>query len=230
MDTNFVYTVYKTTNLVNTRFYYGIHRTQNPQDRYLGSGVVIRRAIMKYGRESFCKEVLFQFETLIEANAKEIELISAAKENPLCYNLHSGGSGDAREQISAALKGKKRRPLSKIHRQKLSKLRKGKPKSLAWRRKMSQIRTALGDVLTPEARQQQARSLSRTLRRRGNPNLGKKWDQKKRQQMADKIATLRYDYDCDHCGARLTDISRSAIGGHRRKCLATLGLGRLQEC
>jgi hypothetical protein len=86
-----IYTVYKTTNCVNGCFYFGKHRTTNPNDRYLGSGTVILRAIKKYGRESFSKEVLYLFDTVEEANEKEIELIAGELENPKCYNLTVGG-------------------------------------------------------------------------------------------------------------------------------------------
>ena len=87
-----VWTVYRTTNLVNGRFYLGQHKTANPQDDYLGSGTVIRLAIAKYGISSFKKEVLFIFNTSEEADVKEIELIKTELGNPLCYNLTNGGN------------------------------------------------------------------------------------------------------------------------------------------
>ncbi len=39
------YVVYKTTNLVNSKYYIGVHRTNDPNDDYLGSGNLIKRAI-----------------------------------------------------------------------------------------------------------------------------------------------------------------------------------------
>ena len=88
-----VYTVYKTTNQITDRFYIGMHKTANPNDSYLGSGIVVKRAIEKHGAEKFKKEVLFVFLTRKEAAEKEIELLLVEKDNLLCYNLHEGGTG-----------------------------------------------------------------------------------------------------------------------------------------
>jgi hypothetical protein len=41
--------IYKTTNLLNNKFYIGMHSTSNLKDGYLGSGTHLRYAIRKYG-------------------------------------------------------------------------------------------------------------------------------------------------------------------------------------
>ncbi len=87
------FTVYRTTNLVNGRFYLGVHKTSVLDDGYLGSGKLLKRAIAKHGEANFRKDVLFVFETDEEAFRKEFELVEAAKADPLCYNLRQGGSG-----------------------------------------------------------------------------------------------------------------------------------------
>ena len=53
-----MYTVYKTVNLVNGKYYIGVHKTDNPYDDYIGSGKLIKRAIKKYGKDSFHKEII----------------------------------------------------------------------------------------------------------------------------------------------------------------------------
>ena len=88
-----VHTIYKTTNLVNGKFYIGIHKTDDPQDEYLGSGKLIRLAVAKYGGQNFKKEILFKFTDADEAFKKEEELIEINRGNPLSYNLRKGGSG-----------------------------------------------------------------------------------------------------------------------------------------
>lgn len=54
---------YRTTNLINGKIYYGIHRTNNLEDNYLGSGYALHEAIRKYGKIFFKKEILHFFET-----------------------------------------------------------------------------------------------------------------------------------------------------------------------
>lgn len=88
-----VFTVYKITNLLNSRYYLGVHETTNPNDDYLGSGIVIKRAVKKYGKHNFIKQVLFQFPVEAEAYTKEVELLQSVRQDPLCYNLHEGGQG-----------------------------------------------------------------------------------------------------------------------------------------
>lgn len=87
-----MYTVYKTTNSVNSKWYIGVHKTENPNDWYLGSGSAIKAAIKKYGRKKFHKEIIFITENKIDAYAKERELTESfsQKDN---YNMRLGGVG-----------------------------------------------------------------------------------------------------------------------------------------
>ncbi len=88
------YTIYKVTNLLNGKIYIGKHQTKNLNDSYLGSGKLIKAAIRKHGKENFAKEVLFIFETELEMNEKEKELITEdfvlRKDT---YNAGIGGEG-----------------------------------------------------------------------------------------------------------------------------------------
>jgi hypothetical protein len=88
------YTVYKTSNLINGKFYVGTHKTKDPNDDYLGSGKLLRRAIEKYGVENFKKEILFCFDNPKDMFDKEREIVSEEflSENNT-YNLKIGGEG-----------------------------------------------------------------------------------------------------------------------------------------
>lgn len=87
------FTVYRTVNLFNGKFYFGVHKTENPNDEYLGSGTYIKRAVEKHGAQSFRKEVLFIYLDAESAFAKEDELVQCWRHHPLCKNLRKGGSG-----------------------------------------------------------------------------------------------------------------------------------------
>ena len=88
------YLVYKTTCLVNGKIYIGQHQTYDLNDDYLGSGILLKRAIEKYGKENFKREILFECSSVEEMNAKEAELVNEdfLKRKDV-YNLKEGGEG-----------------------------------------------------------------------------------------------------------------------------------------
>lgn len=51
------YYIYMTTNLINGKKYIGQHKGK-VNDSYLGSGTTITKAIQKYGKENFKKDIL----------------------------------------------------------------------------------------------------------------------------------------------------------------------------
>jgi hypothetical protein len=88
------YTIYKTTNKINGKYYIGMHKTKDLNDDYIGSGKILQRAIKKHGEENFKKEILFIFSSEQEMIDKEVELITEDEiKNPMCYNLSVGGWG-----------------------------------------------------------------------------------------------------------------------------------------
>lgn len=89
------FVVYKTINRINNRYYVGVHRTKDINDRYLGSGILLKVAIKKYGKENFTKEILAIFDSYEEAFNKEREIVTLELiEKGECYNLHCGGDGN----------------------------------------------------------------------------------------------------------------------------------------
>lgn len=88
-----MFTVYKITNLVNLKYYIGVHKTNDPYDKYMGSGPAIKAAIEKYGVNSFKKEILFSFRDEISAYDKEKELLKDVWHLDECYNMTEGGIG-----------------------------------------------------------------------------------------------------------------------------------------
>ena len=88
-----MYTVYKVTNQLTQDFYIGVHKTDDPNDDYLGSGKVIRQQVALHGPENFTKEILLITEVRREAYQKEEELVRPLLGTPGCLNIHPGGHG-----------------------------------------------------------------------------------------------------------------------------------------
>lgn len=85
------YIVYKTTCLVNLKYYIGVHQTENPEifDGYLGRGFYkqhswylkhpespLHYAIIKYGVNNFQREILFIYDDEDDAYNKEAEIVT----------------------------------------------------------------------------------------------------------------------------------------------------------
>ena len=115
-----IYYIYKTINLINNHYYIGKHY-DSLQDTYMGSGKIIKRAIKKYGKQNFYKEIL---EICTEENINEREKFWIKKlRNKNCYNIAEGGCGgntmkhacpekieEWKRKIGISSKGKKKTP------------------------------------------------------------------------------------------------------------------------
>jgi len=89
-----LFVVYQTKNLINGKIYIGTHITKNPEDRYLGSGLHLQRALKKYGTENFEKKVLYIFDNADDMFKKEADIVNEdfLKRTDV-YNLKLGGEG-----------------------------------------------------------------------------------------------------------------------------------------
>ena len=102
------YIVYETTNLVNNKFYIGVHKTKdsNVFDGYIGCGVLMQHsssymnpktlfqfAVKKYGIKNFRRKVLKVFNNIDDALKLEAELvdINFIKRTDT-YNVALGGT------------------------------------------------------------------------------------------------------------------------------------------
>lgn len=102
------YIVYLTINLLNYKFYIGIHKTENPEifDGYLGNGAMINkpssynqgkeilhRALIKYGLKNFHRIVLAVYDTEQEAKYLEELLVNEKFIKRIdTYNCTTGGN------------------------------------------------------------------------------------------------------------------------------------------
>lgn len=86
--------IYKTTNLLSGKYYYGMHSTDNLEDGYMGSGRRLRYSLNKYGNENHKREIIEFCINRKELKKREKEIINLneiAKED--CMNLMVGGEG-----------------------------------------------------------------------------------------------------------------------------------------
>jgi hypothetical protein len=84
--------IYKTTNLINGKYYIGKH-TGNTDDDYLGSGILLKKAIQKYGKQNFKREVLMFCTNEQELNYQESKTVQMYIQDVNCYNIAPGGNG-----------------------------------------------------------------------------------------------------------------------------------------
>lgn len=105
--------LYKTINVINGKEYIGVHSTKNLEDGYLGSGLAIKRAINKYGKQNFIRTILEFCNSESELLEKEAVIVNEEwVENPNTYNMKTGGqskgnlSKKSRLKISTTLKRK----------------------------------------------------------------------------------------------------------------------------
>ena len=151
--------IYKTTNLVNEKFYIGMHSTDDLEDGYVGSGTHLWHSIRKYGKKNF-KLTILEFlpdrESLRERE-KEIVNVDLLK-NPLCMNICKGGWGD---RYGATFPDRKSSPHSEEHKRRISESNVGKisgvPKSEEHRKKLAEAN--LGKKQGEETKKKRSESL-----------------------------------------------------------------------
>lgn len=199
-----MYTVYKTTNLLNGYIYIGVHKTDRPNDKYLGSGKYFKLAVKKYGRENFKKEVLFIYDTLEEAYEKEKELVDKSfylREDT--YNLTGGGSYTisfyGRKGHVGSMRGKKHKPET-----------------------IEKIKKTLNETnLDPIVKQKRSISSKKVWIKRFEENNIIIWNKGKHLTEEDKLkksiaALNKKKVECPHCG-KITDPG-NAKQWHFDKC------------
>lgn len=105
--------IYITTNTVNGKRYVG-QTTKGKDSGYIGSGLILRRAVKKYGKDNFTIQILAQADTKVELDALERQYILEydAINSKDFYNIASGGQGGdlgpkVNKLISEAVSGEK---------------------------------------------------------------------------------------------------------------------------
>lgn len=135
--------IYKTTNLLNGKIYIGLStRSAKGHNWYKGSGRLILKAIDKYGKKNFSKEIL-------ESNISDIEELKSlekfyikeynSRDKDTGYNISPGGirvpTKEAIEKRANSLRGQ---PHTEKRKRNISKAKMGTVMSDETKRKMSE--------------------------------------------------------------------------------------------
>ena len=156
---------YITVNLINGKKYIGSHISENLNDKYLGSGVILNKAIKKYGKENFKRYILAEVDSsnmMKELEEYYIEYYNAYTSSHF-YNATKYAAGitkfpeDKKINISKANK-KNKYNLGKKHTsktlQKMSNIKLGKKLSQETKDKIGESKRgnqyALGNKFTKE--------------------------------------------------------------------------------
>lgn len=157
------YYVYKTINDINGKFYIGVHQSKDMEnDPYYGSGRNLKRAIKKYGKKNFHREILFEFDTSEEAYQKEIEIVNCdfLKEyGGQIYNISPGGYGGRIYTIPPWLG----RTHTEEQKKKISESNKGKIISEEQREKQSITQKERMSKMDPDVKTEIYKRVSETL-------------------------------------------------------------------
>ena len=85
---------YKIVNLINNKYYYGIHTTDDIYDGYVGSGTILKYVYKKYGKENCIKYILEFFDDRKSLLDYEKSIINQELlDDSNCYNIIIGGCG-----------------------------------------------------------------------------------------------------------------------------------------
>jgi len=100
--------IYKTTNLITGEWYIGAHSTRNLFDGYMGSGLLLKKAVKHYGKENFetvmIKECVSSRDKWIqERKFIDVDIVC----DPMSYNLQSGGKRRSKNTYTSDVRTKK---------------------------------------------------------------------------------------------------------------------------
>lgn len=177
---------YKTTNLINGRYYLGMHSTNRLDDGYLGSGTRLYRELNKYGRDNFKLEILDYFNTRDELVEAEKTLITEEDLNSKnCLNLKPGGNGGlvSKEHLdklkAGASKYQKERWKDKKYKEYISKLtsnyNRERSKNKEWVKRITKKLTFEGKTHSEESKHKIGIANSKHQKGSNNSQYGTCW-------------------------------------------------------
>lgn len=197
--------IYITTNMINGKRYIGQKMFCKGWEAYLGSGKHFKKAIKKYGRENFIKEIIAIAYSKEELNKLEIEFIKLhnAVESDDYYNLCDGGNGisgftmsvETKRKQSEAHKGEKSyiygKQLSEKIKNKMSKAKLGKQLSEETKQKMSDAKRSRSKSIPKYNGQRSKKSEAKIGK--NNPMYGKHFSEETKKKQSEMKIKLNHN-------------------------------------
>jgi group I intron endonuclease len=162
--------IYKVTNLLDGMIYVG-QDTKN-RDTYYGSGLLIKRAISKYGKQNFKREILEHCKTKEQLNEREVFWIRELKAIENGYNICKGGQGqntdEVKKRFSESRKGVNNSMFGRKHTDRVRKIISEKNKGRKWtaERKQRASESMLNRNFSEEKKQEISKKISEKLKGR----------------------------------------------------------------
>lgn len=194
--------IYRTTNLINGKIYVGKKVNMKRFDSYYGSGIAIKSAIEKYGKENFSKEILqecYSFDELNNAEKFWIKELDAVKTG---YNISHGGDG---------FSGISKETIEKIRQKNL-----GSKRSEESRKRMSEARK--GIIFTEEHKNNLSKARrTRVITEETRKKTSQSWTDEMKKEQANRNKKVivcnetKKEYSCAGEAAEKMKLSRSSI-------------------
>lgn len=199
---NYIGFVYIWTNKINEKKYIGAH-IGKIDDGYIGSGVLFKKAIEKYGIENFSREILYiEYECIENLFLKEMEIINHfdAVNSDSYYNLTNYDP-----KYIPKLASNLTRKHTEESKRKLSEAKKGTKIPLHVKEKMSKA--------------QKGRKLNRDISNSNNPFYGKKHSEETKKIIKEKCKP-KYGKDNPFYGKKHSEETKKIL---REKCKPKYG-------
>lgn len=179
--------VYKITNLVNGRVYVGQHKYDkypNIDKNYFSSGLYIRRALKKYGRNNFKIEILEWCENKEKLNERELYLTfkekGFIKQGGYVFRAGHEGIMEVSEETKIRMKNSKSH-ISEETRKRMSDAQKGK--HLTENQKKAISKRMMGNTIMKGRKMSEESRKRYSLSKIGNKNSkGKIISEKQREE------------------------------------------------
>lgn len=101
--------VYKFVHKETGKYYIGSHNKPSAGSTYMGSGLIWQKALQKYGKESFKKEILYEGDSFREEEERILKELNAAND-PMSYNMKNEALGGSFPGEKNGMFGKKLTP------------------------------------------------------------------------------------------------------------------------